>query len=145
MRGAARDVTERKLAEQEAQRLQHEIAHAGRVSMIGQLAASLAHEIDRPLGSILRNAEAAELFLQQASPDLEEVRAILADIRADDERAGAVIERMRGLLERRTLDRRRLDLGALVGDVAALVRVDAAHPPGQGGRERAGRAAAGAG
>ena len=126
MRGAARDVTERKLAEQEAQRLQHEIAHAGRVSMMGQLAASLAHEINQPLGSILRNAEAAELFLQHASPDLDEVRAILADIRADDERAGAVIDRMRGLLERRTLDRRRLDLGALVGDVAALVRVDAA-------------------
>jgi two-component system, LuxR family, sensor kinase FixL len=126
MRGAARDVTGRKLAEQEAQRLQQEIAHAGRVTMMGQLAASLAHEINQPLGSILRNAEAGELFLQQALPDLDEIRAILADIRADDERAGAVIDRMRGLLKQQTLDRRRLDLSALVGDVAALVRVDAA-------------------
>ena len=127
IRGAARDVTARKLAEQEAQRLTQEIAHAGRVSMMGQLAASLAHEINQPLGSILRNAEAADLILQHAPPDLKEVRAILADIRADDERAAAVIDRMRGLLKRQTLDRRRLDVDALVGDVAAVVRVDAAH------------------
>ena len=127
MRGAARDVTERKLAEQEAQRLQHEITHAGRVSMMGQLAAALAHEINQPLGAILRNAEAAELLLQHPSPDLDEVRAILGDIRADDERACAVIDRMRGLLKRHTLDRQRLDLSALVGEVAALVRADAAR------------------
>ena len=127
MRGAARDVTARKRAEQETRRLTQEIAHAGRVSMMGQLAASLAHEINQPLGAILRNAEAAELFLQHTPPDLDEVRAILADIRADDERAAAVIDRMRGLLKRQTLDRRRLDVEALVGDVAAVVRVDAAH------------------
>ena len=126
MRGASRDVTARKQAEQETQRLRQEIAHAGRVSMMGQLASALAHEINQPLGAILRNAEAAELFLQHPSPDLDEVRAILADIRADDERAGSVIDRMRGLLKRQTLETRPLDVRALVGDVAALVRVDAA-------------------
>ena len=126
MRGASRDVTARKQAEQETQRLRQEIAHAGRVSMMGQLASGLAHEINQPLGAILRNAEAAELFLQHPSPDLDEIRAILADIRKDDQRAGQVIDRMRGLLKRQTLDTRRLDVGALVGDVAALVRVDAA-------------------
>jgi C4-dicarboxylate-specific signal transduction histidine kinase len=119
-------VTLRKHAEHEAQLLRQEIAHAGRVSTMGQLASALAHEINQPLGAILRNAEAAELFLQHASPDLDEVRAILADIRQDDERAGHVIDRMRGLLKRQTLDTGRLDVGALVGDVAALVRVDAA-------------------
>ena len=126
IRGAARDVTARKQAEQETQLLRQEIAHAGRVSMMGQLASGLAHEINQPLASILRNAEAAELFLQHPSPDLDEIRAILSDIRSDDERAGHVIDRMRGLLKRQTLDTGRLDVGALVGDVAALVRIDAA-------------------
>ena len=125
IRGTARDVTARKQAEQETQLLRQEIAHAGRVSMMGQLASGLAHEINQPLASILRNAEAAELFLQHPSPDLDEIRAILSDIRSDDERAGQVIDRMRGLLKRQTLDTGRLDVGALVGDVAALVRVDA--------------------
>ena len=126
MRGASRDVTAVKQAEQEALLRRQEIAHAGRVSTMGQLAASLAHEINQPLGSILRNAEAAELFLQHPAPDLDEVRAILADIRADDERAGSVIDRMRGLLQRQTLDKQRLDVRALVGEVVALLRVDAA-------------------
>ena len=126
IRGAARDVTARKQAEEESQLLQQEIAHAGRVSMLGQLASGLAHEINQPLASILRNAEAAELFLQHASPDLDEIRAILSDIRSDDERAGHVIDRMRGLLKRQPIDAGYLDVGALVGDVAALVRVDAA-------------------
>jgi two-component system, LuxR family, sensor kinase FixL len=125
MRGASRDVTASKTAEHEAQLLRQEIAHVGRVSMMGQLASGLAHEINQPLASILRNAEAAEVFLQHPSPDLEEIRAILADIRADDERAGNVIDRMRGLLKRQTLDTQRLDVGSLVGDVTALVRVDA--------------------
>jgi PAS domain S-box-containing protein len=126
IRGAALDVTARKQAEQETLLLRQEIAHAGRVSMMGQLASGLAHEINQPLASILRNAEAAELFLQHPSPDLDEIRAILSDIRSDDERAGHVIDRMRGLLKRQTLDTGRLDVGALVGDVAALVRIDAA-------------------
>ena len=94
--------------------------------MMGQLASGLAHEINQPLAAILRNAEAAEMYLQHPSPDLDEIRAILADIRTDDERAGHVIDRMRGLLKRHTLDTRRLDVGSLVGDVAALLRVDAA-------------------
>ena len=76
--------------------MRQEIAHVGRVSMLGQLASALAHEINQPLGAILRNAEAAELFMQNESPDLDEVRAILADIRKDDQRAGGIIDRMRG-------------------------------------------------
>ena len=126
MRDASREITALKQAEQEAQVLQQEIAHAGRVSMMGQLASGLVHEINQPLAAILRNAEAAEMYLQHPSPDLDEIRAILADIRTDDERAGQVIDRMRGLLKRHALDTRRLDVGSLVGDVAALLRVDAA-------------------
>jgi two-component system sensor kinase FixL len=123
-RSVSLDITDRKKAEQETQNLRQEIAHAGRVSMMGQLASALAHEINQPLGAILRNAEAAELFMQDESPDLEEVRAILADIRKDDQRAGNVIDRMRGLLKRQNLDKRPLDVNELVGEVAALVRFD---------------------
>ena len=127
VRGVSHDITKRKEAEQETQNLRQEIAHVDRVSMLGQLASALAHEINQPLGAILRNAEAAELFMQNESPDLEEVRAILADIRKDDQRAGGIIERMRRLLKRHNLDKRILHMGELVGDVVALVRADAAE------------------
>jgi len=126
VRGVSHDITGRKEAEQETQNLRREIAHVGRVSLMGQLASALAHEINQPLGAILRNAEAAELFLQNASPDLEEIRAILADIRKDDQRAGSVIDRMRGLLKRGNLDKRPVDVGELAGEVVALLRSDAA-------------------
>jgi two-component system, LuxR family, sensor kinase FixL len=126
VRGVSLDITERNKAEQETQLLRQEIAHVGRVSMMGELASSLAHEINQPLGAILRNAEAAELFMQNGSPDLDEIRAILSDIREDDQRAGKVIDRMRGLLKKHDLDTRPLAVRELVGDVAALVRVDAA-------------------
>ena len=126
IRGASRDITEHKRADQETQLLRREVAHVGRVTMMGQLASALAHEINQPLGAILRNAEAAELFMQDASPDMDEIRAIVADIRKDDQRAGAVIDRMRGLLKRQPLDTRTLDLGELIGDVRALVKADAA-------------------
>jgi len=126
VRGVTQDITGRKEAEQETQNLRREIAHTGRVSMMGQLASALAHEISQPLGAILRNAEAAELFMQDKSPDLDEVRAILADIRKDDQRAGNVIDRMRGLLKRQDVDKRPVDVGELVGGVAAFVRSDAA-------------------
>jgi len=125
-RGISHDITGRKAAEQETQKLRQEIAHVDRVSMMGQLASALAHEINQPLGAILRNAEAAELLMQEKSPDMDEVRAILADIRKDDQRAGNVIDRMRGLLKRRDLNKRPLDVGEFVGEVAALVRSDAA-------------------
>jgi two-component system, LuxR family, sensor kinase FixL len=125
-RGVSHDITERKEAENETQTLRRQIAHIDRVSMMGQLASSLAHEINQPLGAILRNAEAAELFMQDKSPDLDEVRAILADIRRDDQRAGSVIDRMRGLLKQQDLDKRPLDVEELVGGVAVLVYSDAA-------------------
>ena len=106
--------------------MRREVAHVGRVTMMGQLASALAHEINQPLGAILRNAEAAELIMQNASPDLDEIRAIIADIRKDDQRAGAVIDRMRGMLKRQPLNTKALEVGELVGEVRALVRAEAA-------------------
>ena len=107
-------------------RLRAELAHAGRVSTMAQLASGLAHELNQPLGAILRNAEAAELLLQRSPPDLEEVRAILADICKDDHRAGEVIDRMRALLKRRGLERVKLHVAELVDEVLVLVQPDAA-------------------
>lgn len=113
-------------AEAEIRRQRTELAHVARVSTMGQLASALTHELNQPLGAILRNAEAAEIFLQSDQPNLEEIRAILADIRRDDRRAGSVIDRMRTLYKRRSPVTTRLDLGELVEDTIALARPDAA-------------------
>jgi two-component system, LuxR family, sensor kinase FixL len=124
MLSAAIDVTERKHSEAQIEQQRNELAHVARVSAMGHLASSLAHELDQPLAAILRNAEAGELFLQDPLPDWEELRAILADIRKDDQRAGEVIDRVRDLMKARKFERNSLDLYLLVGNVAALVRQD---------------------
>jgi signal transduction histidine kinase/ligand-binding sensor domain-containing protein len=112
-------------AETEAQQRRNEVAHLTRVATLGELSSALAHEINQPLGAILRNTEAAEIFLQSDAPDLGELRAILADIRQDDQRAGAVIDRMRALLRRSEPEVRPLDVAEVLRDVATLVRGDA--------------------
>jgi two-component system, LuxR family, sensor kinase FixL len=126
LRGVSVEVSERKQAEAELRRLQSELAHVSRVSTMGQIASSLAHELNQPLGAILRNAEAAQLLLQSDPPDLEEIRAILADICADDQRAGAVIDRTRAMLKRRELNVSTLIVDELVDEVVALTHSDAA-------------------
>ncbi|MFN7292380.1 MAG: histidine kinase dimerization/phospho-acceptor domain-containing protein, partial [Pirellula sp.] len=87
------DISERKRFEIERQELRDELAHAGRVNLLGQLVSSLAHELGQPLGAILRNAEAAEMILAKTSPDLKELREIVSDISRDDQRASDVINR----------------------------------------------------
>lgn len=124
--GALADITERRQSEMELRQLRGQLAHAGRVSVMGQLAASMAHELNQPLGAILSNAEAAELFLKQDPPALNELADILADIRKDDERAGEVIRRMRALLRRQDMECVLLDVNPLVEDVFRLVSADAA-------------------
>ncbi len=126
MRGVVLDVTVQRASELELQRVRGQLAHAGRVSVMGQLASALAHELNQPLGSILRNAEAAELFLQNPYPDLDEIRAIISDIRSDDQRAGEVIDRLRSMLKRRDLELHRISLDELFTEATSLVRADAA-------------------
>jgi C4-dicarboxylate-specific signal transduction histidine kinase len=125
-RGACIDITARKEAEQEMLRLRQDIAHVGRVSVMGQISAALAHEINQPLGAILRNAEAAALFMQHESPDLQEISAILEDIRKDDQRASAVIDRIRALLRHGEVVMATLNVRSVLGDVATLLWPDAA-------------------
>lgn len=112
-------------AEAEILRQRTELAHVSRISTLGQLASALTHELNQPLGAILRNAEAAEIHLQNEQPDLNEVRAILTDIRRDDKRAGNVIDRMRSLFQRQKLTMSPLDLRDLVTDTIAMIRPDA--------------------
>jgi len=116
---------ERLRAEAEIMNQRTELAHVTRVSTMGQLTSTLAHELNQPLGAILRNAEAAEIFLQKEKPDLEEIRAILADIRKDDRRAGHVISRMRSLLKRRSLELKSLDIAELLEEAISLAQPDA--------------------
>jgi len=124
-RGACIDITASKRAEQEMLRLRQDLAHVGRVSVMGQISSALAHEINQPLGAILRNAEAAALFMQHESPDLHEISAILEDIRKDDQRASAVIDRIRALLRHEEVAMTTLNVREVLGDVATLLRPDA--------------------
>jgi two-component system, LuxR family, sensor kinase FixL len=96
-----------------------------RVSTMGELAASLAHELNQPLTAILSNAQAAQRFMANNSADFEEVRAILADIVHDDSRAGDVIHRVRELLRKETREFVAFHLAGLIGDVVELLHSDA--------------------
>jgi signal transduction histidine kinase/integral membrane sensor domain MASE1/GAF domain-containing protein len=122
---AFREITDWKRAELDAQRSREELAHFTRVSTMGALAASLAHELNQPLTGILSNAQAARRFLEVSPPDLHEINAILADIIDDDKRAGDVIERLRELLKKGGFQAEPLDLNALIRDVARLLGSDA--------------------
>jgi C4-dicarboxylate-specific signal transduction histidine kinase len=115
----------RRRAEMEGQRLRQDLAHVGRVSTMGQLTASLAHELNQPLTAILSNAQAAQRILDSDTADLVEIREILKDIVQDDKRAGEVIQRLRGFLKKSSLQLSTLDIGELVSQVARLVNSDA--------------------
>jgi PAS domain S-box-containing protein len=123
--GSCTDVTERKRLEEEFLRQRDELAHVARVTTMGELTASLAHELNQPLGAILSNAEAAEILLAAEPPALEEVRAILADIAKDGRRGAQVIRRMRILFRKEALELRPQDLNDLIQDVARLAESDA--------------------
>jgi signal transduction histidine kinase len=92
---------------------------------MGELATSLAHELNQPLTAILSNAQAALRFMGRESVDLTEVREILQDIVQDNSRAGEIIRRMRALVKKEKLEFAPLDLAALIRDVAKLLHSDA--------------------
>jgi two-component system sensor kinase FixL len=114
------DITERKRAEEARQ----ELSHASRLALVGELTASIAHEINQPLGAILSNADAAEMLLECAPHSLDEVRQILEDIRRDDLRASEVVRRLRGLLRKRKMELQPVDPNELTADILLLVRAE---------------------
>ncbi len=124
LRGISLDVTPRKLAQLEVERQRSELTHLSRVTMLGELSGSLAHELNQPLTAILSNAQAAQRFLAQGDDHLEEVREILGDIVEQDKHAGEVIRRLRRLLRKGEVDLQPLPLSEVVGDALELLRSD---------------------
>lgn len=124
-RGVLRDITERVQAEEESSDLRRKLAHAGRVTMLGQLSSGLAHELSQPLSAIRQNAEAASMLLAKEHPDLEELRAIVHDIVRDDLRAAQVLQRLRSWLTQGRVQLEPISVRELVSDVLALVRAEA--------------------
>jgi len=111
----------RRRAEREALQRRQELAHTTRVATMGELTASLAHEINQPLAAILSNAQAAQRLLATNGANTDEIRDILGDIVEDDQRAGEVIRRMRALLRKGESEPTMLDVNELVSEVAGLV------------------------
>jgi signal transduction histidine kinase len=112
-------------AEAESRNRLTELAHVGRQATAGELSSTIAHELNQPLGTILTNAETAELILNSPSPDLAELKEILADIRRDDQRASEVIHRMRSFLKRTPFEIKDLDLNDVMREAFDFLAVQA--------------------
>jgi PAS domain S-box-containing protein len=122
MRGVVIDITDKKRAQDQADDMRRELAHVARASILGELAGSLAHEINQPLTAILSNAQAARRMLAGGAADPGEIRDIIEDIINDDKRAGDVIHRLRSMVEKKELiSTERIDLNEVVRDVARLL------------------------
>ena len=107
--GSCIDITERKQAELDHQRQNMELARVGRVALMGELAASLAHEVNNPIGAIVTNANAGQRLIAAGKIEIEELNDLLADIVADGRRAGEIVHSIRNMVrkgkERRSLIR----------------------------------------
>ena len=124
MRGSAVDITKRKQAEEQAACHRNEMAHLSRVTMLGELSGSIAHELNLPLSAILSNAQAAQRILANGQADLAEIREILNDIVSEDKRAGEVIRRLRLWLKKGEVQQHSLRINEVVQDVLKLIRSD---------------------
>lgn len=102
-----------------------ELAHASRLAIAGELTASIAHEINQPLGAILSNVNAAELMLGSGPDQLDEVRQILGDIHRDNLRASEVIRRLRALLAKHKVEHKVIDLNESLTDMVTILRAEA--------------------
>ncbi|HEX9146106.1 MAG TPA: PAS domain S-box protein, partial [Candidatus Binatia bacterium] len=122
--GTSTEITQRKETELELRRQRAELAHVTRISTMGELAASLAHELNQPLTAILSNAQAALRFMAARQPDLEEIREIFKEIVEDNSRASEIIRRMRALVRKEEVEFVAVDLQSVVDDVMMLVHSD---------------------
>jgi PAS domain S-box-containing protein len=122
---AARDLTERLEVEAEARQRREELAHLARVATLGELTASLAHEVNQPLAAVLSNTQAAQRYLKAPVPDMAEIREILSDVVKEGNRASEVVNRLRTLLKKEKLEFEPLDLNSVFQEVVALLNSDA--------------------
>ena len=121
----SRDVLRAATLSDDLAQQRNEVAHLSRVTTLGEISGSLAHELGQPLGAILTNTDSIEMLLQSPAPDLAEVRVILADIRRDDLRASEIIHGMRAFLRRQQLDLQPLDVRYLAEETVKLISSDA--------------------
>lgn len=115
-----RDITDRRRAEIETDAQRRQLAHLSRVTMLGELTGTLAHELSQPLTATRTNAQAARRLLNRDPMNVEEVRAALDDIIRSNDRAGAVIDRLRALLRKESTVFQPVDLNSVVRDVLEL-------------------------
>jgi PAS domain S-box-containing protein len=119
--GAVTDVTARKRAEERLHEAQAELAHVTRVTALGELAASIAHEVNQPLAAVVANAAACRRWLDRDPPNLEEARSTMQSIIKDGNRAGEVIQHVRGLVDKTVDQKVPLDINEIVNEVIALL------------------------
>ncbi len=115
------DITERNQAQEALRRTQAELAHVNRVMTLGELTASIAHEVNQPLAGIVTNGAACLRWLDRKPPDLDETRAAVESMIADGMRASEVIKRIRALSKKTEPQKVRLDVNHLINDVVRLV------------------------
>jgi signal transduction histidine kinase len=130
----------RHAAESESRLRLLELVHMNQSATAGALSASIAHELNQPLGAIRSNAEAAEAILKGKTPDLNLIQQILADIRDDDQRAGDIILRLRGMLKKRSeIDWQEFDLNEVVDSAINILHAEAAKKQVAVSAEQSGR------
>jgi PAS domain S-box-containing protein len=120
--GAVTDVTARKRAEEKLHEAQAALAHVTRVTALGELAASIAHEVNQPLAAIVANAAACLRWLDREPPDLEEARSTMESIIKDGNRAGEVTQRVRAFVNKTTDQKIPLHINDVVNEVVTLVQ-----------------------
>jgi PAS domain S-box-containing protein len=125
--GTSADVEDLKRAEEALSKSQAELAHVTRVTTMGELAASIAHEVNQPLSAIVNNGSACLRWLNGAAPDLDEAREAARRIIRDGNRAGEVITRIRALLRKTDAEKARLDINQTIREVVKLTRNEAAR------------------
>jgi two-component system sensor kinase FixL len=124
MLGVTIDITRRKQAELAVQQQRNELTHLSRVTTLGELSGSLAHELNQPLAAILSNAQAAQRFLARDKADLAEIQDILKDIVSENKRAVEVIQRLRLLLKKGEVQHLPVNLNKVVEEVFKIVKSD---------------------
>jgi PAS domain S-box-containing protein len=120
--GAVTDVTATKRAEEKLQKAQAELAHVTRVTMLGELTASIAHEVNQPLAAVIANADACLRWLDRETPDVAAARRSAEWVISDGNRASDVIRQVRALANKTDIEKVPLDINDIVRDVIALVQ-----------------------
>ena len=120
--GMIRDITEQRRAEREVRQQQLELTHLSRVSLVGELAAAIVHEVGQPIGAVTLNAQAAERLLERENVSHDMLREIVGEILRDNQRAWAEIRQLRDLVRRAETERERLDMRQVVREALVIAR-----------------------